>query len=181
MQATYIHSAIVRALKQATPINPKSVPSNLVYDHPTISSLYAAIEGDCRFVREDEARIQGMNAMVDKYSPALITRRSQDNSGAARISNNEEGRVVVITGTTGRLGCYLLSRVLQDQSIATVFALNRGHLATIRQRQENEFNRWGLDIFALGHSKVKFLQADLSRPDLGLSRETYEAVRDTSP
>ncbi|KAK4096402.1 acetyl-CoA synthetase-like protein [Parathielavia hyrcaniae] len=66
----------------------------------------------------------------------------------------DEDQVIVITGTTGALGSYMLE------------------VASRSPRRTNAADR-GLDI---DFSKAEFLHADMSRFDLGLGKETYHKL-----
>lgn len=173
----YIRNAIVRALRKTSHMDTQHVPSDLVYSHPTISSLAAAIDPKTLTTQRGHVvnvRVQAMTAMVEKYSSQFSAARTVNPTEDKPPS---DAQVVIVTGTTGRLGCHILSQLLADTSVVTVYALNRGPLSRIRHRQEAAFDRWRLDGSALKNSKLVLLEADLSRPNLGISKEVHAEVR----
>lgn len=176
LQAMYIRNAIVRALRRTTHMDTQHVPSDFVYSHPTISSLAAAIDPKTLATQRGHVvddRTEVMTAMVEQYSSQFSRQRTVNPAEDDFLSDD---RVVVVTGTTGRLGSHILSQLLADTSVITVYALNRGPLSKILHRQEAAFDRWKLDGSALKNSKLVLLEADLSRPDLGISNDVHAEV-----
>lgn len=173
----YIRNAIVRALRRTTNMDTQHIPSDLVYSHPTIYSLAAAIDPKTLATQRGHVvnvRVQAMTVMVKKYSSQFTAIRTVN---PTEDESPSDAQVVIVTGTTGRLGCHILSQLLTDTSVITVYALNRGPLSMIRHRQEAAFERWRLEGRALKNSKLVLLEADLSRPNLGISKEVHAEVR----
>ena len=90
-----------------------------------------------------------------------------------------EDEVVLITGSTGRLGSFLLEKLLCDKRVRKVFALNRGSPTsdkTLLDRQREMFKTLEINMSLLTSSKVEYLVADYAKPLLGLSEEKYDEV-----
>ncbi|CAG8935291.1 unnamed protein product [Penicillium salamii] len=87
---------------------------------------------------------------------------------------------VILTGSTGELGSFLLNQLLQDLTITRVICLNRSPDAAERQLQT--FRRKKLSSFWLTESsRVEFHQCQLHDIYLGLGQEKYTALqRDVS-
>ncbi|PWY82419.1 NRPS-like enzyme [Aspergillus eucalypticola CBS 122712] len=87
------------------------------------------------------------------------------------------GKTVLLTGSTGELGSYLLEELLQDPTVAQVYCLNRSADAESRQlarfREKRLADGWLVDT-----SRVKFLLADLSQERLGLTGDEYSYLRE---
>ncbi|EJT96909.1 acetyl-CoA synthetase-like protein, partial [Dacryopinax primogenitus] len=113
LQATYIRAAITNALRDApkpegkSDIAAVSVPQNLVFAFPSIRRLAAYMmksvgglgaENDA--AADTAAAIEAMLGMIDKHTRDFPIHRP----GTRSI----DGEVVLITGTTGTLGTYLL-------------------------------------------------------------------------
>ena len=74
---------------------------------------------------------------------------------------------MILTGSTGQLGTYILDALLRDPSVAHVHCLNRGDHA--RERQHNRIKEYGLTPLANNEGRLSFWTADLSQDgDLGL-------------
>ncbi|OIW26213.1 acetyl-CoA synthetase-like protein [Coniochaeta ligniaria NRRL 30616] len=83
------------------------------------------------------------------------------------------GQTVVLTGSTGSLGSYLLDALIACPNVKKVIALNR-YQDGGREKQESVNLRRGLST---SWGKVCFLYADLASPTLGLSATNYTMLR----
>jgi thioester reductase-like protein len=77
---------------------------------------------------------------------------------------------VILTGSTGSLGAYLLDRLLVNPKVERVICLNRSKDAQQRQI-ENHLSRGLPTVF--DPARVEFWQCDLSAPAFGLKAEDY--------
>lgn len=86
------------------------------------------------------------------------------------------GTQVLLTGSTGELGTFLLDRMLRDFTITRIICLNRSSDAATRQVQK--FRQKKLAIFWLTDTtRVEFKQSKLHEPYLGLDPEEYNALQ----
>ncbi|PLB54101.1 acetyl-CoA synthetase-like protein [Aspergillus steynii IBT 23096] len=86
---------------------------------------------------------------------------------------------VLLTGSTGELGSYLLHTLLRSPSVAVVHCLNRSGDAM--QRQISQFESKGLVAtlpWLSDPERVQFHQAALHEENLGLSARQYENLRE---
>ncbi|KAL6303205.1 male sterility protein-domain-containing protein, partial [Sparassis latifolia] len=93
-----------------------------------------------------------------------------------------DGKTILVTGTTGRLGCHLLSQLLQRPDVIRVYALNRnsqGSDVALRARQQEAFKTWGLDVGLLNSEKLMLMASELPKRYMGLSKERYDEIRDS--
>ncbi|KAJ5494257.1 NRPS-like enzyme [Penicillium fimorum] len=156
-----------------------SFAPNLIYLNPSVSALAQAT---LRLIQDDavtqEAGKEAMLAerddllrqftdMIDSAPPHMIVQ-----SNAATQS-----QVVVLTGSTGTLGAYILNTLLKDRSVSHIHCLNRKKDSATIQQQKNTF--YHLDS-TLNPSKVTFWHADLTKPDLGLPTESLQTLQKTA-
>lgn len=89
------------------------------------------------------------------------------------------GDVVLVTGTTGNLGCYLLDALVSSGEVRLVYGLNRASRdgVSLVERQKEALRHRGLDARILQSPKVVLLEGSLTDPAWGLSAEMYEQVR----
>lgn len=118
-----------------------------------------------------------MRAMAAKYStefPIHIGETVIHGSTAARLGRD----VVLVTGTTGSLGCHLLETLVSAQDVGRIYALNRAAKDNmpLRERQALGLIERGIDTRILDSSKVVLLEGDLTKPDWGLHTETFLEV-----
>ncbi|EAU87887.2 ICS [Coprinopsis cinerea okayama7 len=191
LQATNIRNVLLRGLRDGAKVDTLSLgKGNLVYTAPTISSL-----ADLMMRTIDHkplppsvnsslsTRVEKMMQMADHYShfspsesvAALPLHLTQPRGQTA-------GRVVLLTGTTGALGSYILEVLLKDKSVGKVYALNRrrrsSSATTILDRQKKVFQEKGLDVAILdaASGRLELLEGELSRPDFGLSKDVLGEV-----
>ncbi|EED19773.1 hypothetical protein TSTA_030400 [Talaromyces stipitatus ATCC 10500] len=105
-----------------------------------------------------------MQAMIDKYTTGLDAK-------LAPKKGRTDNLTVVLTGSTGSLGSYVLHSLIKSPQIAKVVCFNRSADAQERQtagnKQKNLLTPW--DSPDTESNPVEFLTADLSKPDLALN------------
>lgn len=84
-------------------------------------------------------------------------------------NKHEKSQTVVLTGSSGFLGSYILSALLDRNDVKTVYCLGRS--SGSQARQVSSFQAKGLP--ELQTSRVRFLRADLAEPNLGLTADDY--------
>ncbi|KAK7464743.1 hypothetical protein VKT23_005949 [Stygiomarasmius scandens] len=175
LQATYIRQTISAALDQVLPDISNKTPNNFVYEHPTQRAIEEFLlllvqTRDESNEHGEERKIAAMQAMVDKYTSDWPVR-----SNKPIYDRQPTKEVILITGTTGALGTYLLGRLLEDSRFTRIYALNRG--SNLVQRQRNAFQDKGLDVSLLESRKLFLIETDTARPKLGLSDVLHQEVR----
>ncbi|KAJ3535272.1 hypothetical protein NM688_g7002 [Phlebia brevispora] len=177
LQATWMRNTLLHALKGVT--NTRLIPDNFVYQHPTISSLAAFISATAtsdysnwNTLGDSQNTKREMLRLVDKYSRDLPLHKP---SLAMTCSSKD---VVVITGTTGVLGSALLARLVSEEDVERVYALNRKTQDAVTERQRIALQKQHVNADeVLTSSKVIWLEADEAEDNLGLSPGVYEEIR----
>ena len=170
---------ITRDIRHAL-ANPDIAVSTL-YTNPTVASLASAISDLSTASRQSEAssqqaRLQVINATLQEHQTSidkLVNDRllKSTNSDANAITG-KDSHTVVLTGSTGALGSYVLQVLLDTPSVTHVYCLDRAPDSSGIRSQRKSCN-----IGSNGSSsRVTFLTADISQPDFGLERKTYEAL-----
>ena len=81
---------------------------------------------------------------------------------------------VVLTGSTGQLGNYILASLLRHPNVSTVWCLNRSADARVRQEQGLVWR--GLhDVLPLS-GRVEFVQVDFAASGLGLPSDIRDSI-----
>lgn len=113
--------------------------------------------------REFDAATQGPSATATAKGGTKTAARS--------------GTCVVVTGGTGSLGSHLVANLAERPDVDTVVVLNRRHEAdATTQRQLQAFSARGLSLSAAALDKLQVHGTDMTRPQLGLPRQTYTAI-----
>jgi len=116
--------------------------------------------------------------MIEKYSTGFGD-PSRDSSASKANESSREDHVVVLTGSTGSLGSYLLASLLQREDVSVIYAFNRpskGSTLPIQRRQSSRFEDRGLDVTLLQSEKLVYVENDTSHDYLGLDVELYQKV-----
>ncbi|KAI1262037.1 acetyl-CoA synthetase-like protein [Xylariaceae sp. FL1019] len=156
---------ILGALRKAAAEDAKvevTLAPTLIYGNPTLEKLsnafYDAIhpDGDAPY-DASAATFQLAEDIVAKYTRDLPT----------------DGESVIVTGTTGSLGTYVLNSLIKNESVKRIYCFNRSSDAEERNRAG--FKAKGLtEVWPA--KKVQFLNADLSKPDFGLGQGKYDVL-----
>ncbi|KAI0394176.1 nonribosomal peptide synthetase [Xylariaceae sp. FL0594] len=151
--------------------------TRVIYGNPTPKKLAKYIlstvsQGNNHVAVDDgDHEVQAMEALWRKYTSDLPEARPD------RPDPSDEGQTVVMTGSTGMLGSYMLDQMVKNPAVKRVICLNRGEDGG-KKRQDRAMKERGLAVDY--ESKCTLLQADLSRFDFGLPRETYEELLQTA-
>ncbi|THU97082.1 hypothetical protein K435DRAFT_796770, partial [Dendrothele bispora CBS 962.96] len=192
LQATYIYQVILSALVQyaSSPeaklsVNITSrIPNNFVYEHNTqediedfLLKLIQNEKGDAaQREHRRRAKVEAMRDMVRKYTVEWST--PQNSRPIPTLLDNvaTTKQVVLLTGTTGSLGTYLLARLLQDSRVSKVYALNRTSDKRLVERQREAFKDRGIDDCLLEREKLVLLEGNTAEAKLGLEESVYDEL-----
>lgn len=131
--------------------------------------LNTTAHGSSSTQTEDEQQQEAMHTLYKKYTANLTI--AKPNRPAPRT----EGQVVLLTGSTGMLGSYLLGMLGANPAVAKIICLNRGADGG-RAPQAKALASRGLDVSLLD-TKAEFFQVDVSRADLGLAPDVYARLQ----
>lgn len=163
LQAIALSKQINAYLKRYMP-NTQHVSAEIIYAHSTLDDLEKTV---ANLGRSAVPSID-VDKMQNIFEESLKSLPPAHN-------NNEEppGRsfVVLLTGSTGSLGSYILNSLASNPAVEMIYCLNRGDNAQIRQMKS--FQEKGL---VLDGKKITFLQYNLSDPELGLEHNVYESL-----
>lgn len=142
-----------------------------VYSNPTVIKLATAIKyladhGEAASESLEKDRIGKMEGMLAKYSHGLPQSKNDT------TQRQEQGLTIVLTGSTGSLGSYLLDCLLTKDQVTKVICLNRGANSETKQKDGNESR----GLITVWGDKVHFLTTDLSKRNLGLAADDYNML-----
>ncbi|KAI2996525.1 hypothetical protein CBS147346_9312 [Aspergillus niger] len=133
---------------------------NLIYLHPSVDELTQAV---LHLQQHEEAS-------AEEKKEAQLQQREELLQELSSQFQAPKPHVVILTGSTGNLGSYLLDTLLQSPSVTYVHCLNRNPDAEASHRVKR--NGMKTDL-----SRVSFWTADLSQPDLGLGPDVFKTLR----
>ncbi|KAL6300002.1 hypothetical protein BKA93DRAFT_741263 [Sparassis latifolia] len=178
LSSTFLRNRIVGALRAS--FDPAAnaaavhVHSNFIFRHPTLVELAAAVvtlvhpSHDAASTSISDEPAADIGAMIAQYT-ALLPKSTP------AASKRDGGSVVLITGTTGALGAHIIASILSDSRLKRVYALNRG--TRVAERQRTAFEAARLPVKLLSDSRLKFLEGDMMREDLGLLSAVLGEIR----
>ncbi|KAI4730884.1 acetyl-CoA synthetase-like protein [Aureobasidium sp. EXF-10728] len=167
LQVLALANTIGHALPKKEGSRDAAFKPRMIYSNPTIDALTKAVSnilhGQDANGTPTKSREQNMNEVIKKYtqnlpSPVEHNPRPQDH-------------VVVLTGSTGSLGNYLLEGLIANPTVAKVYCLNR---SDAQSRQKRSFEERGADP---DFSKVVFLQASFGKENFGLAEDVYAKLQ----
>ena len=165
----------VRKLKQGLSL--PVIELTTVYTNSSISKLANAVfqlanHHQVSQKSSEQARHQTMNSMLKEYEGMI-----DQVPIPSKLSKDVHSQNVILTGSTGALGSYILHSLLTDPAVAHVYCLNRATDGLSLQLERNKGR--GLSD-QLEPSRVTFLKADLSQEYFGLGKQAYHALLETA-
>lgn len=160
---------IVKQLRAAVVGAPENaISSRLIYSNPTVSMLATALKNVLGNGNDQSPpkHIAVMH-MLEKYLnqlPAPISMEKTKPTG---------GLTVILTGSTGSLGSYLLDILFSAKNVIKIYCINRRADAAEHQAETNAArglaSKWG--------DRTVFLHGDLSKVSFGLPSSVFESLR----
>lgn len=150
-------------------VNPK-----LLYSTMTIRRMASALSTLLDESSRDKSLEQtsDFEDLLKKYTPEVkaIAERDHTAQPDATKPEGEKAQTVLLTGSTGSLGSYILASLLAQPSVESIICLNRGSPSTARAKQVASLEARGLPpLPSAKEGRVSFVQVNLSQPNLGLS------------
>ncbi|OTB03015.1 hypothetical protein M426DRAFT_74313 [Hypoxylon sp. CI-4A] len=175
----------------------------VIYSHPTLSQLAGYLLRDVGrpVVADPEAVGLAVNGGVgkdieSKLSEAIVSVeevKGDDNAhdkmrmlfkkftqdlplqSVRTVGSSTGSKTVLLTGSTGSLGSYLLDTLCNDPNVSRIICLNRSSNAAEKHRQTGPDR----GLSSLDDEKVEFVKADLSKDHFGLPVPLYERLTQT--
>ena len=180
---------LVRDLKYQAKIaggklTPESLSPGVIYSHPSLDELAAYLYKQAGLApaapvdsayqsTEEEAggspKLKYLESLLDKYVQTLSPKVEP------RPAPVTQGTTVLLTGSTGSLGSYLLNELNNDPNVEHIICLDRS--ADGAEKHKQNAPKRGLTV--TDSSRVEFLKSNLAEADLGLGKETYQRLVNT--
>lgn len=129
---------------------------------------------------EDRERVIAgyVSELAADWDKSLIEPGSQPHRKPAQ----QRGKCILITGGTGGLGSHLVAKALDCPDVMRVVCLNRrNNKQEARQRQWQSLLNKGTGLGPKDEAvmdRIDVIEADLSKPNLGLSEDAYNSLAD---
>lgn len=147
-----------------------SLNAQTLYAHPTVEKLTGLLRriltGEGGIVQA--SRSEKISNLVSKFTQSFPKRAPNPSLLLPDAST------VILTGSTGSLGTYILHSLLNNKNVAKVYCFNR---ADAEMRQKEGFQAKGLDCGLLEDpNKVEFLQVSFGEKHFGLPDGKYNRL-----
>lgn len=135
-----------------------------IYQHSTVSGLARILVSDRNKALDEnnDGNKEEMQSLLTTYRQLIHEIPVPPNRWTTETSETID---VILTGSTGTLGSMILRALLNRDGIGHIFCFNRRPIPL------------GQEPADVPVSRVTFLQVDLAKPDLGLSKDNYKTVR----
>ena len=159
---------LTRKLKQQLQL--RDLSPSTIYTNPSVVTLTKTIlnmhnQSQAMSSTTQQARMKNRNDLLEEYKKRIDQLPSSKTAEKQR-TNLE---TVVLTGSTGALGSYLLDRLLANPAVGHVHCLNRAPASLAIQMGRNKARGLVLEF----ESRTTFHCCDLSSPMLGLPADKY--------
>lgn len=175
LQAINISKILDAGLEKSEFSQQLKITPRVLYQNPTPRLLSEYIHsrhmGDEDSKESAKAQIQTMESMLQKQIQAFPKVPAND-----RLAPLDQGQTIILTGSTGSLGSYLLDQMESSHIIKRIICLNRSADGG-RTTQPAVNKTRGL---CTRFSKTEFYHADLSTKNLGLEDDVYEELLDSA-
>lgn len=179
LQATRIRNLLQKRVEMAS-----ALPSNLIFDCPTVEELSGYLyKHTCTNANGKAVVERGEHdtilAMLEQYKGQIQRRNPQLSQGVAQ--GGIAKHTVVLTGSTGSLGAHLVHQLALISDVETIICLNRAkNNDDARKRTDESLLTRGLanldHLASLTHTEILCLAADLVKPKLGLDAVSWKLV-----
>ncbi|KAF9567997.1 acetyl-CoA synthetase-like protein [Agrocybe pediades] len=180
LKAIFVRNSLLSSLRgdERTAGLVSEVPQNFVFIFTTprsMASATATLFQTGRVTAEDDeaTHAKTINDIVEKYTATFPTHVSQN------VSDNEAGEVVILTGSTGSLGTFILDSLLHNSKVSKVICFNRRGSSPTLQRQKASFAERKLDDSSLSNERVVFYDVEINAPFFGLAEDVFKAIHNT--
>ncbi|KAJ5712369.1 NRPS-like enzyme [Penicillium malachiteum] len=173
LQAIQLSKTLKTSVSSYNPtLDVSSLSVQGIYGHPTLhglTNLMLGVLGEKEFKPVTKQRVETISHLITKYTSNLSIR------GPSQSSERPGQSTIILTGSTGSLGSYVLADLLSNPSVAKVYCFNRSEDGL--QRQTQGFQEKGLDASLLSdQSRVEFIHAHFEAEKFGLDDIKFQEL-----
>lgn len=168
---------VSRSLRASLGLDPARLCARIVYRNPTARRLarYILTEtsecGSPKGKGDKVEEIQTAKTLYERYTHDLSPGR------CGRTEAPGDNQTILLTGSTGALGSYLLDQLVRNPKVRRVVCLNRAEDGGAKQQQKQIKDRNLAGVLEHGN-KVEYLHVDISKSRFGLSEAIYMRLQE---
>ncbi|CDH50373.1 l-aminoadipate-semialdehyde dehydrogenase [Lichtheimia corymbifera JMRC:FSU:9682] len=170
-----LNSLLAIQLRNAIVAKFGPISNTFLYEHPSIQAIATALKSpNAVNSNNEEQRYQETQALLESY----IERAKVDFSPCiTNTKTGDEQHVVLLTGSTGALGAFILRDLIRSPKVSKIYCPVRVTTTNGMDRIIASFNARRLDVSLLDSGKVEALPMDLNAEYLGWSKELYDRLK----
>lgn len=150
-----------------------SISLSVIYSKPSVALLITKICQDTMADIEQDQTVL-IQEMLQQYEQQ-IDHLASEFSEASPEDDLPARKTIILTGSTGTVGSFVLWQLLNDPEVAHIYCLNRS--TDPESVQENRNLKRGIHA-TLDPCRVTFLTVDLTQSSYGLDTSTFETLLD---
>ncbi|PVH73918.1 putative AMP dependent ligase/synthetase [Cadophora sp. DSE1049] len=159
-----------------------SITTGIIYANPSVDLLAHAItesttEGQVSFTDMETARINNLKATLKNYEDEIDKLAASKDHPTSSVVQAPEQETVLLTGSTGALGSFLLNTLIRNKSVSHTYCLNRSQDSETLQKLRNQERELSFDFPT---SRITFLTGDPAKPNFGLDDQTFSSLKSTT-
>ena len=160
----WIRNSTLNALRNTTKLNTREIPTNFVYQNPTVSALGKFIHDltSTGASRQLDGVVKEMTDLVRKCTHEFPAHMQT-------VGIAPHGDVILVTGTTGATGANTLAELYRTSLVSRIIVLARKSAIPISVQQKKALEDRGLDPTIIDFPKITLLEGDLTVPGFGLT------------
>ncbi|KAE9380743.1 putative NRPS-like enzyme [Stipitochalara longipes BDJ] len=161
----------------------QSLAPSIVYGNPSVDLLANALSSGSTEEKDAATNLidvprTTLSETRDMYEKGIdLLAKSLPQRSETTIVESSRPRVILLTGSTGALGSYILQNLLLDKTVVHIYCLNRSPDSKSLQIARNADRHLQAD---LSSSRTTFLACDLSMPNFGVDKSIYEKMLSTA-
>jgi len=123
---------------------------------------------------KESVHVTKINNMVQKYTASFPVHTP------GSLVDDTAGEVVILTGSTGSLGSFILDSLIHDNRVNKVFCFNKREMVPTLERQQNSFAERKLDSSLLTSDRIIFYDVEVNVPFFGLAEDVFKGIHNTA-
>ncbi|KDQ50557.1 hypothetical protein JAAARDRAFT_141882 [Jaapia argillacea MUCL 33604] len=189
LKAIFVRNSLLSALRrnedEKTRELAAKVPQNFVF---LFSSAVAMAEAVASLIESGSLKDSGMETeeqhkeviekTIEKYTKNFPVHKP------SQAVVEKGGEVVILTGSTGSLGTFVLHSLLRDSGVAKVYAFNRQGSSPSINRQRRSYKERQLDASVLDAAaqsgRLEFHDVEVNKPNFGLTDDAFQAIHSST-
>ncbi|KAF8909567.1 hypothetical protein CPB85DRAFT_1435595 [Mucidula mucida] len=173
LTATALRTRLIAAATVISSPSAEEITLDWVYRHLTIVAMSRALIN----AAAGSPTVDTIESLLDIYTPMISS--TIRNIGASPTPRTQDTGAVLLTGSTGALGSFILAKLIICPEVDVIYCLSRvsGSSKSLLDRHYDIFDRQALDKGLLTSVKVRLLPADLTIADLGLGRNILTEIK----